>query len=181
MVYSMLLEEGLIDLVPDDYGIPGKFERFTQRIPLLNRLISPLRIPILFSQLAAIPLFIVFRLEVPSFTDELTTHTWCIKAAASDGNSVDILSIPPVPVFLNNCREFVRFNKNGTLALPGMSGPKVSARWRKLGGRLEIYQTNPPQPEYEGVFKVRQGMEYMVLQSDQLELHIEKSFKGSHN
>jgi hypothetical protein len=177
-VYQMLLEEGLIEPVSHEADSPGDLERLTQRIPLLNRLIFPLRIPILFSLLAAIPLYVLFRLEVPTLSDELTGSTWCVQAATHEGQTISILTIPPTPLLLNNCREFARFNRNGTVELPGINGPKISARWRKKGRRIEIYQTYPPQPEYEGVYKVRQGVEYMILESHQLELQIEKLFKG---
>jgi hypothetical protein len=180
-VYQMLLDEGLIEPVSHEADSPGDLERFTERIPLLNRLIIPLRIPILFSLLAAIPLYVLFRLEVPTLSDELTGSTWCVQAATHEGQSISILTIPTTPLLLNNCGEFANFNKDGTVELPGINGPKISARWRKLGGNIEIYQTYPPQPEYEGVFKVRQGMEYFILQSNQLELKIEKVFKGLHN
>jgi hypothetical protein len=180
-VHQLLLDEGLIEPVSEEPGMPGDLERLTQRIPLLNRLIFPLRIPILFSLLAAIPLYVLFRLEVPTLSDELTDSTWCVQAAAHEGQSINILTIPTAPLFLNNCREIASFNKNGTVELPGINGPKISARWRKMGRQIEIYQTYPPQPEYEGVYKVRQGVEYMILQSHQIELQIEKLFKGIHH
>jgi len=180
-VYQMLLDEGLIDPVFQDTGHPGALERFTQKIPLLNRLIFPLRIPILFSILAAFPLYALYRSEVPTLADKLTSSTWCVQAAAYKGQSISIYTIPTAPMYLNNCREFASFNKNGTVELPGINGPKISARWSKRGNRIEIFQTFPPRPEYEGVFNVQQGMEYIILQSDHLELKIEKVFKGLHN
>jgi hypothetical protein len=181
MVYQLLLEEGLIEPLTEETGMPVDLERFTQRIPLLNRLIFPLRIPILFSLLAAIPLYVLFRLEVPTLSDELTSSTWCVQAGTYEGQSINILTIPTAPLWLNNCREFARFNKNGTAELPGINGPKISARWKKQVKGIEIFQTYPPQPEYEGVYKVQQGTEYMILKSHQLELRIEKLFKGIHH
>lgn len=143
-----------------------EFNKFTDSIPLLNRLPFELRIIAIATivlTLIAIP--VVFY-ATPSDYELLTERDWCI-ASFSFENTYYKTNTNDTKVWVSGmCKEKIKFKKDGEVRLPGFNTLPIYADWKLTDSQIEISNADTLGYIYNGIYTLQTSLQQITIQSE---------------
>ncbi|MFY9310846.1 MAG: DUF2007 domain-containing protein [Bacteroidia bacterium] len=164
-----------------------QFDKLTSKLPLVGRSIIELRFLILVAIILLIIITPIVILNIPTNTEKLTQHTWCVDRLNYKGKELT----PQTTGFRfdgnsDNCPETIFFNHNGTVRFPGVNSNSTSANWEfrndsliitkafdendfVLNDSLQLKQKKEQESSiYYGTYEIKINRNLITLQSDSL-------------
>ena len=143
-----------------------RINSFTERIPLVGRLILELRIVVLITLIIAAILVPIIILTLPSVPEKLTNGFWCLNEYYFQGkryapNTKEFITIS----YGDGCEETLSFF-DFKASLPGFNSPKIESKWRISDNKLIIYQADTLSYLYEGEYEIQVDHNNLYLESD---------------
>ena len=172
----LLLEMGIHADEPDAPSLlVERLDRVTHNIPgigqwsLLARLVT-------LSVVIGLVLSLAFHWSFRKSTEELLVgSTWCLTLLEQDELPVSVASEEGSgsSFAYSGCEESISFSRNGTVQLPGLNTPMVSATWEVDGDRILITDADTLSEFYEGVYSFHVDEELLALRSARVKLAAE--------
>lgn len=119
---------------------------FIKRGTILSSIFNKTKKFIFIFSLALIGLAIIFFSMRPSDKEILVKNTWSINTIK---HNEEILQ-PKI----STCNVIIRFNKNGTVDLPGFTTCKISALWKYENKKIHIYDSEQNSDIYNGIYNI---------------------------
>jgi hypothetical protein len=141
-------------------------DKFTSKLPFLNKLRLELRLMIIVSVIVVLITSIIYVVTLPTAYESLTGNTWCINNIVYDNKNY----IPQTEAQIRFvrpgfCQEIITFRENGTVTLPGFKSSAVWGKWNVENNKLQIYQTDTFNLVYNGIYEIDYSNGILLLES----------------
>lgn len=151
-----------------------KIDALTGRIPLLQRATVQLRLLIMVTLLFTIFVVSLAIWSMPSKTQVLENHFWCLKSFETQGLSVVPQTTSPIRSIVPWCEEGIEFMSDGTVKLPGFRCSTITGLWSLKNGRLWISEVDTLGRVYEGEYEYKISGRQLFMESVHTRVHCEK-------
>lgn len=173
MALAILKESGYFkeEEVPAS-RIYKKFEDYTSKIPLINKMILEFRLIIVAALIIAFVSFVIYFASLPSIYERLVSRSWCLNEVEYMGkrfspNSINYIEFTGV----NFCDESINFRENSDVILPGFNSAEVWGNWEMADDSLRILNVDSFGYVYNGTYKIEFTDVGLILKSNKTTLY----------
>lgn len=147
--------------------IYAAFIKYSNKIPLLNKLRVELRLLICLTVLLALFIVPIVLANQPKLIDRIVGKHWCVSEVYYMNEPIS-LDESVYDVYFNNCKSILTFNENGEVRMSNYTGFTPLVRWEESGDGLflTVDRNNtfyPGKPYFEGEYQLK-------IQGERLEL-----------
>lgn len=145
------------------------FIKYSNKLPLLNRLRVELRLLLSLSILLAIFIVPIVLLNQPKLIDKIGGKNWCVSEVYYLNEQAFVDETENF-FYLNNCNSFLVFGKNGVVNMSKYEGFMPPVSWVEGGeGLFFLVDKNrgnySGEPHFEGEYRVKMEGEKLELWS----------------
>jgi len=170
----ILIEAGIIS--PSQDLKPSIFERivtYTSRWPIVGQWPMERRLAVIFiSALLFLSLFITFLPDLLAAADpdqrnmnQLADKNWCVDRFFLEREEVQP-NTTGFRVTSGDCIEYLNFNSDGSVSLPGFDTPNIRAEWVLQDSTITLSHANNFYDLYEGDFTFELKGNSLKIRSD---------------
>ncbi|MFI5204532.1 MAG: DUF2007 domain-containing protein [Flavobacteriales bacterium] len=147
------------------------FTTKTSGLPWIGKKTPEIRFVFLLGLISLLIILPVFLLTRPSSYQLLTKKTWCLDHIIHQGNfyfphSDEIVTHPD-----NSCDEWIMFDEDGSVSIPGFSCYRFTGRYVYDRKRLVITKTDEYGYVFENTYKLIIDESSLVLKSGKTSIH----------
>ena len=179
---EVLREGGFIqEGTSEDLSFWLELDRITKQIPLLGRvevLIARLLMIVAIVLIVAVAPIVISA--QPSLADRMIGSDWCVDRILHNGDDLEVRSthVGPLHVIYPNCPEWISFQKNGAVLLPGFGSEGQSVSWHIEGEALYFDELMAHVDIYGQPFSVTISNEFLMLRSASTTIHCSRQYWG---
>lgn len=167
--------------ISEDLSFWLELDRITKQIPLLGRvevLIARLLMIVAIVLIVAVAPIVISA--QPSLADRMIGSDWCVDRILHNGDDLEVRSthVGPLHVIYPNCPEWISFQKNGAVLLPGFGSEGQSVSWHIEGEALYFDELMVHEDIYGQPFSVTISNEFLMLRSASTTIHCSRQFWG---
>ncbi|MBS2213848.1 DUF2007 domain-containing protein [Carboxylicivirga mesophila] len=169
---SILKELGYIKTKSKQQNFKNSFWfSITSKIPIIGKLAFELRILILIGIVITIGAISIVISQMPSKYELLTGETWYLNMVKYNGKYYQPNTMAFKLVLNNGYSEYIDFETNGTVRMPGFNTNWVNGKWKLENGKVIIFDSDTLNYIYDGNYEITVNSNSILLKSESTEIN----------
>lgn len=159
------------DSTPEPSPLYRALDRWTGKLPLLQRFRLEIRLLMLVPLLVIISILVVLHITSKSPQEILMENSWCLHHVKFQNETfVPSTRIDQFKIYVSGegfCNERINFRTRGRIEIPGFNTRAIQGEWKVRYDSLVIYNTDTLQHVFDGTYSIapRQNNTELVLTS----------------